>query len=365
MQIPSQPIDVSFRDNDYATSEDTNNQLPSGRTFDSFTEVVEESELESDGVSAVASPKELDDVNREVILSNPLSVQATGFESELNIPNIVGVSLERASFVELAAHAAPSTLTKSLDASLPSPLQTGAGSRSLNPTAENLPFQSVMIHTAVEDAVALQVTESEMLDSELLGGLKAIAGAGESGFEFSQGNENDSGSSEPNLRAAIPGFIQDSAAPLRHLPGTLAVTAEQMSTVTETVTDNLVQQIRLTERGEQKQMTMQLHPSELGQLTLQLDWEKDVLQVKILASEMIAADLLKQNKSQLVQALAENGIDFDSLDISYQSEQSNQQSDEETAANYLSADVFNEAEESNSIEKTVTRVSSSLIDIRV
>ena len=48
MQIPSQPIDVSFRDNDYATSEDTNNQLPSGRTFDSFTEVVEESELESE-----------------------------------------------------------------------------------------------------------------------------------------------------------------------------------------------------------------------------------------------------------------------------------------------------------------------------
>ena len=138
-----------------------------------------------------------------------------------------------------------------------------------------------------------------------------------------------------------------------------------MEAVTETVTENLVQQIRLTERGEQKQMTLQLHPAELGQLTLQLDWDKDALQVKILASEVVAADLLKQNKSQLVQALAENGIDFDSLDIGYQSEQSDPRDEGEAESSFMSAALFNELEESKLVAQPAPRVSTSMIDIRV
>jgi flagellar hook-length control protein FliK len=87
--------------------------------------------------------------------------------------------------------------------------------------------------------------------------------------------------------------------------------------VTKTVTDNLIQQVKLTEQGESKQLRLQLHPAELGQVTLQIDWENESLNVKLLTNEAAATEMLNQNKSELVTALAEEGIDFDSLEISY------------------------------------------------
>ncbi|MDG1512222.1 MAG: flagellar hook-length control protein FliK [Mariniblastus sp.] len=339
MNIPSLPIDVPLRENDSVADEPLNSPLPSGRTFESFTEAVEENNSGAAGVSEIAAPPELDDLNIESGQAIPLIVQSTGVEPELSV------------FAEITAG---SELN-----------ETAADLGVLPGMVDALATQTQVVYAMSDEVVVLPADGAEGIDSGLLSGLQAVIGAKESGFEFSQGNENESESTEPNLKAALPGLIQEDSTLLNRGSRTTALTAGKMEAVTETVTENLVQQIRLTERGEQKQMTLQLHPSELGQLTLQLDWDKDVLQVKILASEMVAADLLKQNKSQLVQALAENGIDFDSLDIGYQSEQSDPRDESEAESRFMSADSFNESEEAKPSEQPVPRASSSMIDIRV
>ncbi len=341
MNIPSLPIDVPLREIDSVASEPSNSSLPSGTHFASFTESVSPG---PDGVSEIAATLELDDLNIEADPAFSLIVQSAGVDPEL----------------------ADFSLTNSILVQANGTLLTQSSTNALQkPMVETMPLQAPVVSAMSEEVAALQAGGTEGVDSDLLVGLQAIAGARESGWEFSQGNENDSESSEPNLKAALSGLIQDDSSPLNRASRTTALTAGKMEAVTETVTENLVQQIRLTERGEQKQMTLQLHPAELGQLTLQLDWDKDVLQVKILASEMVAADLLKQNKSQLVQALAENGIDFDSLDIGYQSEQSDPRGESETESSFMSSDLFNESEEVKSSEQPVSRDSTSIIDIRV
>lgn len=339
MNIPSLPIDVPLRESDSAADEPLNSPLPSGLTFESFTEAVEENNSGAAVVSEIVALPELDDLNLESGQAIPLIVQSTGVEPELSV------------FADI-------TTGSKLN-------ETAAELGVVPGMVDALASQTQVVYAMSDEVVVLSADSAEGVDSGLLSGLQAVIGAQESGFEFSQGNENESESTEPNLKAALPGLMQEDSTLLNRGSKTTALTAGKMEAVTETVTDNLVQQIRLTERGEQKQMTLQLHPSELGQLTLQLDWEKDVLQVKILASEMVAADLLKQNKSQLVQALAENGIDFDSLDIGYQSEQSDPRDESEAESRFMSSDLFNESEEVRPSEQPVPRASSSMIDIRV
>ena len=363
VNIPSLPTDVSLRENDPVTSENLNSPLPSGHTFESFAKVVEEVSSETAGVSEIAAVSELSDNNIDASSAISLVVQISGVESN-----------EIAEGASVSPLTGGYSLTNSIlvqpDGTLLTQSATDTLQRSSSEIVEALPLQTQVVNVTSEDTVAMQTDSTEGIASDLLAGLQAINGAKESGFEFSQGNESETESSEPNLKAALPGLIQEESVPLNRSARTTALTAGKMEAVTETVTENLVQQIRLTERGEQKQMTLQLHPAELGQLTLQLDWDKDALQVKILASEVVAADLLKQNKSQLVQALAENGIDFDSLDIGYQSEQSDPRDEGEAESSFMSADLFNELEESDSeklksVEQPAARVSTSMIDIRV
>lgn len=101
------------------------------------------------------------------------------------------------------------------------------------------------------------------------------------------------------------------------LPGA-AQSPDVVKNVTSTVAENLVQQVELTENGADRKLIVQLHPAELGQVTLQVDWENETLKAKIFTNEFAANELLNQNKQQLVTALAENGISFDSLDVAYQ-----------------------------------------------
>lgn len=100
------------------------------------------------------------------------------------------------------------------------------------------------------------------------------------------------------------------------------------STPQEMVISAMVQQVNTTEQGEHSTLVVQLHPAELGQVTLQLEWDRDSLNAKILASDSAAMDLLQQNKPQLVAALAENGIDFDSLEVSYENADQQQMNDQ-------------------------------------
>ena len=120
-----------------------------------------------------------------------------------------------------------------------------------------------------------------------------------------------------------PSFVTASTPQLE--PPTLPAVPASHQAVTENVVDTIVEQAQLTEVGESKQLTLQLHPAELGQVTLLVDWEVDSLKVKIVANELAANEILNQNKSELIAALAEEGIDFDSLDVSYGNAQSEPQ----------------------------------------
>ena len=93
---------------------------------------------------------------------------------------------------------------------------------------------------------------------------------------------------------------------------------EVVKNVTQTVTENLVQAARFSDNGSNKQLVVQLHPAELGQLVLQVDWDNDVLKAKIVTSELAASEMLNQQKQHLISALAENGLHFDSLDVGFQ-----------------------------------------------
>lgn len=175
---------------------------------------------------------------------------------------------------------------------------------------------------------------------------------------LSNGNVSEY-SSTTSFSATNPSPIQDSS-------GRFAPQSNHDVEVTKVVTDNLVQQVKLTEQGESKQLRLQLHPAELGQVILQVDWENDSLKVKLLANEMAASEILNQNRSELVAALAEEGIDFDSMEISYDrqdSEFGEQQSDDDPAGQEIDPAVFETAETSRTTAPP--QHSTASIDITV
>ena len=88
----------------------------------------------------------------------------------------------------------------------------------------------------------------------------------------------------------------------------------------------MIQEIKTTSSNESKFITMHLHPAELGKLTLHVGWEADSIIAKIVATELATSDLLNQDKSWLIDTLQKNGVELDSLDVSYGGEQYEQQS---------------------------------------
>ena len=171
-------------------------------------------------------------------------------------------------------------------------------------------------------------------------------------------DHSDIGSFEP------PSVTNALTTPPRELPALPTVLASHQE-VTETVAKTIVQQVQLTEVGESKQLSLQLHPAELGQVTLQVDWENDSLKVKIVANEMAANEILNQNRSELIAALAQEGIDFDSLDISYGNAQSEPEAhDKNSRSQQLAPELFASSTESQDIEVANSDRSSNL-DITV
>ena len=105
---------------------------------------------------------------------------------------------------------------------------------------------------------------------------------------------------------------------------TQATSETSIATITQ-VSDFMLEEMKLTQSQQQKTITLQLHPEDLGNVSVQLDWDHEGLRAQIMTSERIAGEILNQNKSQLLTALAESGYDVTSLDIGH--EPSNQDSD--------------------------------------
>ena len=162
-----------------------------------------------------------------------------------------------------------------------------------------------------------------------------------------------------------PSFVTASTPQLE--PPTLPAVPASHQAVTENVVDTIVEQAQLTEVGESKQLTLQLHPAELGQVTLLVDWEVDSLKVKIVANELAANEILNQNKSELIAALAEEGIDFDSLDVSYGNAQSElQDHNKNSRSQQLAPELFaSPAEPETETTETTNPNRSSNLDITI
>lgn len=157
---------------------------------------------------------------------------------------------------------------------------------------------------SADNAGQAEVETSSVSSSEL----QVVQGVA---TEFNEGQISDQ--SQSSLFSANP------TSPMADAEPQLAIQSpEVVKNVTSTVAENLVQQVELTENGADRKLIVQLHPAELGQVVLQVDWENETLKAKILTNELAANELLNQNKQQLVAALAENGISFDSLDVAYQ-----------------------------------------------
>lgn len=135
-------------------------------------------------------------------------------------------------------------------------------------------------------------------------------------------------SSTSNFVSTDGGINNIGTAGAEQLPSGGTLPIGPTSTPQEMVISAMVQQVNTTEQGEHSTLVVQLHPAELGQVTLQLEWDRDSLNAKILASDSAAMDLLQQHKPQLVAALAENGIDFDSLEVGYENADQQQMNDQ-------------------------------------
>ncbi len=91
------------------------------------------------------------------------------------------------------------------------------------------------------------------------------------------------------------------------------------------VTDSVLQQVMETivtesvslSGGSSRSLSIQIHPAELGRLEIVIGSNDDVLKAQIVASETVTSDLLTREKSHLINALREQGIDLTDVDISH------------------------------------------------
>lgn len=84
------------------------------------------------------------------------------------------------------------------------------------------------------------------------------------------------------------------------------------------VLDVTIDQISGVQKGEAKSLSFQLHPAELGQVTVVIDWTADSLNAKILVAEFGTRELLLQGQHELVQALEDVDVGLGSLEIGLQ-----------------------------------------------
>ncbi len=91
------------------------------------------------------------------------------------------------------------------------------------------------------------------------------------------------------------------------------------------IIDSVLQQVTETIATESvglsgsssRSLSIQIHPAELGRLEIVIGSNDDVLKAQIVASETVTSDLLTREKSHLINALREQGIDLTDVDISH------------------------------------------------
>ncbi|MEM7454256.1 MAG: flagellar hook-length control protein FliK [Planctomycetota bacterium] len=102
-------------------------------------------------------------------------------------------------------------------------------------------------------------------------------------------------------------------------------------------------------------ITVELHPVELGKLSIRVEQTGDSLSAQIIASEPASIELLQQDKSLLLETLEEMGFGDASLDI-FQNQTNGENSESFTEGEFLSARSNNS---DNTIQNKTTTTQSS------
>lgn len=78
----------------------------------------------------------------------------------------------------------------------------------------------------------------------------------------------------------------------------------------------VVERLNLRHQGDRSQMTLRLHPEELGELRLELVMEKGVLKAQIQAQNPQVQEVLERNLFRLRDALEQQGLTLEQFDVS-------------------------------------------------
>ena len=93
---------------------------------------------------------------------------------------------------------------------------------------------------------------------------------------------------------------------------------ETVTSLRNQVSHTLVSEVKVvTRRANASEIKMDLHPVELGRMTLRVGFENDAISATIVASELATSDLLIRDKQMLINTLRDHGLDVGSFEVSY------------------------------------------------
>lgn len=81
--------------------------------------------------------------------------------------------------------------------------------------------------------------------------------------------------------------------------------------------DVIAAEIREATDVHMRTLTLQLHPADLGQITLQVGWEDELLTAQIITADATASEILNRDRQVLLDSLQAAGIDLASFEVSH------------------------------------------------
>jgi flagellar hook-length control protein FliK len=139
------------------------------------------------------------------------------------------------------------------------------------------------------------------------------------------------------------------------------VTTNTHPTVSQQFADNFVRDVSFVNQQDSKNITMHLHPAELGKLTVEIDWDSDVVSASIVASEKTTSDTLNRDKHWLMNSLSESGFELSSFDVTYDESNFQDGMDEhENSGGFESTSSFENIDATQQVREWVKEASSGI-----
>lgn len=99
--------------------------------------------------------------------------------------------------------------------------------------------------------------------------------------------------------------------------------ANAFSVPEQKVMEQVIGHSSLRELGDKRQLTVELHPEELGQVKLELVQEKDRLQLHLRAATTEVRDILEKHMPRLQEALHQQGLRLENIQVSVDAQRNN------------------------------------------